>query len=111
MPDRDPSRPTPGLPPRTGVLGAQREAKRLVIAKGEARQLVYFWYQERGRVMDSVWKQRLAIFWDRATRHRTDGALVRFTVPLGLYDEERSEADFGALAPQVVALLPDYLPE
>jgi EpsI family protein len=94
-----------------GLPGGAGPARRFIIAKGRARQLVYFWYQERGRVMESVWKQRLAIFWDRATKHRTDGALVRFTVPLGLYDEERSEADFRALAPQVVALLPDYLPE
>jgi EpsI family protein len=94
-----------------GLPGGAGPGRRFVIAKGADRQLVYFWYQERGRVMESVWRQRLAIFWDRATKRRTDGALVRFTIPLGLYDEERREADFHALAPQVVALLPDYVPE
>ena len=41
---------TEGLPAHHGVLGSRREAKRFVIAKGDARQLVYFWYQSLGRV-------------------------------------------------------------
>jgi EpsI family protein len=94
-----------------GLPGGAGSTRRFVVAKGRARQLVYFWYQERGRVMESAWKQRLAIFWDRATKQRTDGALVRFTVPLSRNDEERREADYRAFAPQVVALLPDYVPE
>ena len=31
--------------------GRSGEAKRFVIAQGEARQLVYFWYQSRGRII------------------------------------------------------------
>jgi EpsI family protein len=35
----------PELPTQDG------RAKRLIVAKGEARQLVYYWYQSRGRVI------------------------------------------------------------
>ncbi len=46
---------------------------RLVIAKGDARQLVYYWYQERGRVIADDWMKIIWLFWDRARLHRTDG--------------------------------------
>ena len=50
----------PGLP------GAPAEVNRLIIAKGDARQLVYYWYQERGRVIADDWMKILYQFWDRA---------------------------------------------
>ena len=48
--------------------------------------------------------------WDRATKHRTDGSLVRFTVPLVPNHEDRAEATFRSLAPLVVERLPHYVP-
>ena len=95
----------PGLP------GGPASAKRFVIAKGDLRQLVYYWYQSRGRVESEDWKKMLSVGWDRATRGRTDGALVRFTVPLQSGGEQKAEAAFADLAPRVLALLPAYIPE
>ena len=59
--------------------GAPAKVNRLIIAKGEDRHLVYYWYQERGRVIADDWRKIVDLFWDRATRSRSDGALVRFT--------------------------------
>jgi EpsI family protein len=95
----------PGLPQRDGSV------KRLIIAKGKARQLVYYWYQSRGRVISEDWKKILFVGWDRAWRGRTDGALVRVTVPILFGDDERAEETFQEFAPRLVALLPDYVPE
>jgi EpsI family protein len=96
----------PGLPERPATVN------RLIIAKGELRQLVYYWYQSRGRVIARDWQKILYVGWDRALRGRTDGALVRFTISIGRKsNEEAAEAGFRAVAPQVVALLPDYVPE
>jgi len=94
----------PGLP------GAPAEVNRLVIAKGEARQLVYYWYQERGHVIARDWEKILQLFWSRATTHRTDGALVRFTVPMPRGDEANADASFQALAREIVPRLPTYIP-
>ncbi len=94
----------PGLPQE----GAR--AKRLVIAKGESRQLVYYWYQSAGRVIAEDWKKIVYVGWDRATRGRTDGSLVRFTVPIVRGDEERAERAFRELAPSVLADLGRYVP-
>lgn len=94
----------PGLP------GAPAEVKRVVIAKGEARQLVYYWYQERGRVIADDWKKLVSLFWDRANQSRTDGALVRFTLPIVRGDEDKGDAAFHDLAKQVTPILPQYVP-
>ncbi len=94
----------PGLPQPVA------KARRLVIAKGDARQLVYYWYQERGRVIaDDTWKIAW-LFWDRARLSRTDGALVRFTVPMLRGQDQASEDALLSLARQVVPLLPAYVP-
>lgn len=94
----------PGLP------GAPAEVKRVVIAKGDARQIVYYWYQERGRVIAADWKKLVSLFWDRARISRTDGALVRFTFPVVRGHEAEADAAFMDLAQAVVPLLPEYIP-
>jgi EpsI family protein len=94
----------PGLPQPAARV------RRLLIAKGKHRQLVYYWYQSQGRVIADDWKKILYVGYDRATRHRTDGALVRFTVPVARGDDEAADATFFRLAPHVVERLPEYVP-
>jgi len=100
-----------GLPPRHGLRDEGAVAKRFVIAKGDMRQLVYFWYQGRGRVVSANEDVILWRFWDRATAGRTDGSLVRFTTPILRGDVEGAEARFQRFASRLVPLLPPYLPE
>jgi EpsI family protein len=95
----------PGLPE------VPANVKRLVIARGGDRQLTYYWYQSRGRVISQDWKKIVYVGLDRAVRSRTDGSLVRFTVPILHKDEAAAEANFHDLAPQILALLPAYVPE
>lgn len=64
-------------------FGIPGEAKRVTIARGNQRQLVYFWYQSRGHAIARDHEKILRMFADRATTGRTDGALVRLTVPIG----------------------------
>jgi EpsI family protein len=93
-----------------GLPQAGAEAKRLIIAKGENRQLVYYWYQERGRVIADDWRKIVDLFWDRARLSRTDGALVRLTVPIARGDEARAEQAFQSFASSLVPQLPTYVP-
>lgn len=91
-------------------VGGGGEAKRFVIAKGHQRALVYFWYHSRGRVIARSHEKILWMFLDRARTGRTDGSLVRFTVPIVLGDEEKAEETFQNFASAVTPLLPDYIP-
>ena len=94
-----------------GLTQPDGKAKRLVIAKGSLRQLVYYWYQMGGRVVSEDYQKILFVGYDRATRGRTDGALVRFTTPLGREgDEEVVDAQLRDFARRVVPLLPRFVP-
>ena len=95
----------PGLPRHPARV------KRLLIAKGEARQLVYYWYQQQGRMIAEDWQKILYVGLDRALHGRTDGTLVRFTIPIRRDDEEAAEAEFRDLAPRLAAQFPGFLPD
>lgn len=95
----------PGMPQRPA------EVNRLVIARGDIRQLVYYWYQERGRVTADDWKKIIFQSWDRAREQRTDGALVRFTTPIYRNGEAQAEENLLDVASQVLMLLPAYVPD
>lgn len=99
------------VPIRSG--GLEGEAKRFVIAKGDARSLVYFWYQSNGRVFARNHEVILYKFWDRATRGRSDGALVRLTAPFRegeAGDEEAAERAILDLARDLTPRFDPYLP-
>ena len=91
-------------------LGFGGEAKRVIIAKGNQRNLVYFWYQSRGRTIARNHEKVLYLFYDRATKRRTDGSLIRFTVPVIRGDEEKAEKTFQSAAQSLTPLLSDYIP-
>jgi len=65
-----------------GVNGALMPVKRALIVLGDQRAIVYYWYQERGRLMTNDNVVKWYLFWDGLTRHRTDGALVRLVAAL-----------------------------
>ncbi len=87
------------------------EAKRFIVAKGNLRSLVYFWYHSRGRVIARSHQKILYMFLDRATTGRTDGSLVRFTIPIENGDIEKAEAMFAELSEEIVPRLGAHVPD
>ena len=68
------------------------KVNRLMIRQGETRQLVYYWFQQRGRNIADEYLVKAYLFWDALTRNRTDGALIRLATPL-LPGEAEEAAD------------------
>ena len=62
-----------------GPVLLQALLNRSIIAQGETRQLVYYWFAQRGRALTNEYLVKWYIFWDALTRNRTDGALVRLS--------------------------------
>ncbi len=98
--------------PGIAVNGQPLRVNRALIALGANRQLVYYWFQQRGRVITNEYLVKWYLFWDSLTRRRTDGALVRLTVPLAEGEApeqaDRQRADFAREAmPRLRAHLPD----
>ncbi len=53
-----------------------------VIQQGLDKQLVFYWYQGRGRVVASEYAGKFWMVADAISRNRTDGALVRLVTPM-----------------------------
>ena len=62
--------------------GDKLVVNRAVISKGSSRQLVYYWFQQRGRIITNEYLVKWFLFWDALTQQRTDGALMRLVVSL-----------------------------
>ncbi len=85
---------------------------RVVIEYGTQRQLVYYWFQQRGRVITNEYLVKWYLLLDSLKLHRTDGALVRVIVPL-LDSQTAADADHelvkfvGQAAPLLDKFVPD----
>ena len=62
---------------------------RAFMTKPGVRELVYFWFPQRGRILTSLPQVKIYSLWDALTRQRTDGALVRMITPV--YESEKLE--------------------
>lgn len=85
---------------------------RAVIQQGEYKQLVYYWFQQRGRIITNEWYVKLYLLLDAININRTDGALIRLTT-LVSPGEDINKADqrltnFSSSLSQYLA---DYVPD
>jgi EpsI family protein len=62
--------------------GTMLNVTRLVIRKASSAQLVYYWFDERGRNLTESYFAKWFLLWDSIMMRRTDGALVRLITPL-----------------------------
>lgn len=73
------------------------QVNRYVVAHGEERSLVMYWYQSRERSVASEYTAKFWVVVDAMRLNRTDTALVRVVVPIVNKDEaaaDKSAADF-----------------
>lgn len=87
------------------------EAKRVIVAKGNQRSLVYFWYQSSGRVIARNHEKVIYMFIDRAIHQRTDGSLVRITVPIVQGNVAAAEATARSILSGITPILDQYIPD
>ena len=85
---------------------------RLVIENGDHRQLVYYWYDQRGRRVANEFIMKFWLIVDAVTRKRSDGAMVRLLTPIGdgmtLSDGDKK---LQSMIDRVEEFLPAYVPE
>lgn len=85
-------------------------ANRYIIENGGDKQLLIYWYQGRGRQVASEYWGKIYTVIDSVKRRRSDGAMVRITMPLG--SSERAALDAAvALAAEIAPVLPGYIPD
>lgn len=93
------------------VGGAQFPMNRVIIARDGVQQVVYYWFEERGRKIANEWRSKWYLLLDAIFKNRTDGALVRLTTQV-LPGETESDADhrLQTFMREVVPALTAYLP-
>lgn len=98
------------VPLASGDFG--EKVNRAVIAKGDQRQLVYYWFKQRDRWLTSELSVKWFILFDALTRNRSDGALIRLVTPVS-DGESLGEADIrlSDFAAQVRTELNRYVPD
>ena len=83
---------------------------RYVVAYGNERQLVLYWYQSRDRAVAGEYKAKFWVMADAIRLNRTDTALVRVIVPVVNRDEEGALATASEFVKSFYSTLLDYLP-
>ena len=85
---------------------------RLVIQKGEIKQLVYYWFQQRSRVITNEYLMKWYLFWDAMTKNRSDGALMRLTTILNPgQDIKIADNRLEAFAKEISPIISEYVPQ
>jgi EpsI family protein len=84
---------------------------RYVIAKGNSRQLILYWYWAHDRGVASEYWAKYYLVADSIKMNRSDGALVRIGTTIGP-DETLADAEKRVLpfVDKIVPLLDDYIP-
>jgi len=85
------------------------EVNRYVIQNGNSRALMLYWYEGRGRAVASEYWGKIYTVIDSVRRRRSDGAMVRIMVPIGVSKEDAEKTAI-ELASQAVPELPAFVP-
>jgi len=85
---------------------------RAIIQKGFDKQLVYYWFEQRGTRLTGDFAAKLNTLRDRLRTGRADGALVRFITPIGPDETEATaEARLQDLMAESLTRLPRFVPD
>lgn len=73
-------------------LSPEQPFNRAVIERNGTKQLVYYWYEERGKMIASEYWSKWYLLFDAITKNRSDGALIRLITTV-LPSELERDAD------------------
>jgi exosortase D (VPLPA-CTERM-specific) len=94
----------------TTTDGRTFTANRYIIENGIYKEVMIYWYQGRGRIEASEYRDKINTVLDSVTRRRTDAAMVRVMTSVG-DDEAASLNAASTLAARLAEQLSPYVPE
>jgi EpsI family protein len=91
--------------------GSSFPVNRYVVAKGQERQLVLYWFQAHGRAVASEYWAKYYLVADSVRMNRSDGGLVRLMTPMiNGESTEAAQARVMKLGSKLIPVLDDYIP-
>ena len=95
---------TPGRSP------GSMKVNRSYMEKMGSKQLSYYWFPQRGRILNNAYQLKMYAFWDALTKQRTDGALVRLITPVSESEElKQADARLQEFTRLIVPALEEYI--
>ena len=92
--------------------GATLNYNRLIIENRGERQLIYYWYDQRGRKIANEFVMKIWLIFDAIFKKRSDGAMVRLLTPVeNAEGMAGAEQRLGAMIDRLEPVLPEYIPE
>jgi EpsI family protein len=96
---------------RAGIEGKSTSTiTEMLIRQGDEYQVVFYWYQNRGRVIASEYWEKIYLVLDALLKGRRDGAFIRIMVTVKEADIEGAERRAQKFAEQVMVTLENHLP-
>jgi EpsI family protein len=87
------------------------QANRYLIARGDERQLVFYWYWAHNRAVASEYAAKFYLVTDSIRMRRSDGSLIRLSTPLAPGQSiESGQQNLVSWAEKIVPLLNTYIP-
>ena len=85
---------------------------RVLVTRGEDRLLVYYWFKQRGKYIANEYKAKFNLLWGGLSSARTDGALIRLSMPImATMPEAQADAELSAFSEELFKVLPAYVPD
>lgn len=85
-------------------------ANKFIIENGTYEEVMIYWYQGRGRIVASEYRDKVYTVLDSVLRRRSDGAMVRIMTGVGYSEAEATEAAID-LAARTAERLHEFTPE
>jgi EpsI family protein len=90
--------------------GSAFSANRYLIQNGDQKDLLVYWYQGRGRAVASEYWGKFYTVLDSVRLRRSDGAMVRVTVPVNKSEAAALQMAID-LAANALVVLPEFVPD
>ena len=97
--------------PDIKLQGNSLKLNRAIIEKGDSRQLVYYWFQQRGRTITNEYLVKWYLFYDAITMNRTDGSLIRLVTNVGTAEDmEIADQRLKSFLRDLIPVVQTYIP-
>jgi EpsI family protein len=98
--------------PTNDAVTRPLHVNRLVIQKADVKQIVYYWFKQRDRVLVNEYLVKFFLVWDSLAKQRTDGALIRLTASVQPgHDEEEADKVLADFTKSVNPLMSRFVPD
>jgi EpsI family protein len=90
--------------------GESFTANKFIIENGVYNEVLIYWYQGRGRAVNSEYRDKVYTVLDSVLRRRSDGAMVRVMTSVGGSETDATKAAID-IAAEIAERLPEFVPE